>query len=202
MKIICIGRNYKNHIKELNSKIPDQPVFFLKPESAVLRNNIFFIPHFSNDVQYETELVLRINRLGKHIQSKFAYRYFDAIGIGIDITARDIQSKCKKEGLPWEISKAFDGSAVLSDFIPVSEFEDINQIKFELTKNDEIVQKGNSADVIFNFAEIISYVSQFMTLKIGDLIFTGTPEGIGKMNSGDVYRAYLQGREMINFKVK
>ncbi len=202
MKIICIGRNYKNHIKELNSKIPDQPVFFLKPESAVLRNNIFFLPDFSNDVQYETELIIRISRLGKHIQSKFAYRYFDAIGIGIDITARDLQSKCKKEGLPWEISKAFDGSAVLSEFIPLSEFEDINQIKFELIKNNELVQKGNSADIIFNFAEIIQYVSQFMTLKIGDLIFTGTPEGVGKMNSGDIYRAYLNNREMINFKVK
>ncbi|MDD2636341.1 MAG: fumarylacetoacetate hydrolase family protein [Bacteroidales bacterium] len=202
MKIICIGRNYKNHIEELNSKTPDQPVFFLKPESAVLRNNVFFIPDFSNDVQYEIELVIRICRLGKHIQPQFAHRYFDAIGIGMDITARDLQLKCKKEGLPWEISKTFDGSAVLSDFKPVSEFDNINQIKFELTKNDKTVQKGNSLDMIYNFAEIISYVSQFMTLKIGDLIFTGTPEGVGKMNSGDVYRAYLQGREMINFKVK
>ncbi|MDD4148540.1 MAG: fumarylacetoacetate hydrolase family protein [Bacteroidales bacterium] len=202
MKIICIGSNYKNHIKELNWRISDEPLLFLKPESAVLRNNVFFLPDFSNDVQYEIELVIRICRLGKHIQPQFTHRYFDAIGLGVDITARDIQAKCKKEGLPWEISKAFDGSAVLSDFIPLSELDDLKQIKFELRKNDEIVQEGDSSDMIFDFAEIISYVSQFMTLKIGDLIFTGTPAGVGKMTSGDVYRAYLEGREMINFKVK
>lgn len=202
MKIICIGSNYKNHIQELNWKIPDEPLLFLKPESAVLRNNVFFLPDFSNDVQYEIELVIRISRLGKHIESKFAHRYFDAIGLGMDITARDIQSKCKKEGLPWEISKAFDGSAVLSEFISLSEFEDLKQINFELKKNDEIVQKGNSADMLFDFDYIIQYVSKFMTLKIGDLIFTGTPAGVGKMSSGDVYRAYLEGREMINLKVK
>jgi len=202
MKIICVGRNYKNHIKELNSDFPDRPVFFLKPESAVLRNNVFFLPDFSKNVHHEIEIVIRINRLGRHIQAKFADRYYDAVGLGMDLTARDLQQDCKDKGLPWEISKAFDGSAVLSEFIPIEEVDDINNLNFSLQRNGKIVQKGNTSDMIFGFSQIIEYVSKFMTLKIGDLIFTGTPAGVGRMESGDEYNAYLEDKEMISLDVK
>ncbi|MDR2010615.1 MAG: fumarylacetoacetate hydrolase family protein [Bacteroidales bacterium] len=203
MKIICIGLNYKDHIKELNSAYPENPVFFLKPESSLLRNGKdFYLPGFSENIQYEIEVVLRINRLGKHIQAKFAHRYYDAIGLGIDFTARDLQKKCKENGLPWEISKAFDGSAVISDFIPVEEFRNTENIEFSLYQNENIMQSGNTSDMIFNFSEIIEYISKFMTLKIGDLIYTGTPSGVGKVSIGDNLKAYLNGREMINMKIK
>lgn len=202
MKIICVGRNYKNHIKELNSDFPDKPVFFLKPESAVLRNNVFFLPDFSENVHHEIEIVIRINRLGRHIQAKFADRYYDAVGLGMDLTARDLQQDCKDKGLPWEISKAFDGSAVLSEFIDIDNVENLNNLNFSLLKNGEIVQEGNTSDMLFGFNHIIEYVSKFMTLKIGDLIFTGTPAGVGKMESGDEYIAYLEEKEMIRIDVK
>jgi 2-keto-4-pentenoate hydratase/2-oxohepta-3-ene-1,7-dioic acid hydratase in catechol pathway len=202
MKIICIGQNYKEHIKELNSDYPDEPVFFLKPESAVLRNNVFFLPEFSNDIQHEIEIVIRINRLGKHINAKFAHRYYDAIAVGLDLTARDLQRKCKEKGLPWEIAKAFDGSAVLSEFIPISEFANLNSIGFSLNKNGETVQNGNTSDMIFGFDKIVEYVSTFMTLKIGDIILTGTPSGVSKLNREDQLCCYLQGREMLNLTIK
>ena len=202
MKIICIGQNYKEHKKELNSEYPEEPVFFLKPESAVLRNNVFFLPEFSDDIQHEVEIVIRINRLGKHINSKFAHRYYDAVAVGLDLTARDLQRKCKEKGLPWEIAKSFDGSAVLSEFIPISEFENLNNLEFLLKKNGEIVQNGNTSDMICAFVKIIEYVSTFMTLKIGDIIFTGTPSGVSKLNREDHLCCYLQGKEMLNVTIK
>lgn len=202
MKIICIGQNYKEHIKELNSDYPKEPVFFLKPESAVLRNNVFFLPDFSNDIQHEIEILIRINRLGKHIQAKFAHRYYDAIGLGLDLTARDLQRECKQKGLPWEIAKGFDGSAVISDFLPISEFANLNDISFSLLKNDKIVQQGNTSDMIFGFDKIIEYLSKYMTLKIGDIIFTGTPSGVSKLNHNDNLHGFLQNREMLNVSIK
>jgi 2-keto-4-pentenoate hydratase/2-oxohepta-3-ene-1,7-dioic acid hydratase in catechol pathway len=203
MKIICIGRNYKNHIEELNSAYPEDPVFFLKPESSILRNNKdFFLPNFSNNIQYELEVVLKINRLGKHIQEKFAHRYFDEISLGIDFTARDLQQKCKDEGLPWEISKAFDGSAAIGKFISIEEIEDLNDISFKLYQNDIIVQNGNTSNMIFSYNKIIAYVSKFFTLKIGDLIYTGTPAGVGKVEIGDNLRGTINNKELLNIKIK
>jgi len=203
MKIICVGQNYKKHIEELNSEMPVEPVWFLKPDSSILKNNKdFYLPGFSENLQYEIEVVLHVCRLGKHIQAKFAHRYYDAIGLGIDFTARDLQFKCKEKGLPWEIAKCFDGSAVISQFIPKKEFDDINKIDFSLFQNDRQVQTGNTDDMLFGFDKIIEYVSGFMTLKIGDIIFTGTPAGVGKIAVGDQLRGYLSGREMINMKIK
>jgi 2-keto-4-pentenoate hydratase/2-oxohepta-3-ene-1,7-dioic acid hydratase in catechol pathway len=203
MKIICIGRNYAEHAKELGNAVPAEPVFFCKPDSAMLpKGNPFFIPDWTSDVHYEVELVLRIDRLGKHISKEFAPRYYGAIGLGIDFTARDVQEELKKKGLPWEKAKGFDGSAVVStDFIPVEEFEKSN-IHFSLQKNNEVVQSGNSSDMIFDFDAIIAYVSQYMTLKIGDLIFTGTPSGVGKVAQGDELTGFLGGRQMFQVKVK
>jgi 2-keto-4-pentenoate hydratase/2-oxohepta-3-ene-1,7-dioic acid hydratase in catechol pathway len=203
MKIICIGRNYAEHAKELGNAVPAEPVFFCKPDSALLpKGNPFFIPDWTSDVHYEVELVLRIDRLGKHISKDFAPRYYGAIGLGIDFTARDVQEELKKKGLPWEKAKGFDGSAVVSaDFIPVEEFEKSN-IHFSLQKNGETVQSGNSSDMIFDFDAIIAYVSQYMTLKIGDLIFTGTPSGVGKVAPGDELTGFLGERTMFHVKVK
>lgn len=203
MKIICIGRNYSEHAKELGNAVPTEPVFFCKPDSAILpKGNPFYIPDWTSDVHYEVELVLRIDRLGKHISEEFAPRYYAAVGLGIDFTARDVQEELKKKGLPWEKAKGFDGSAVVSqDFIPVEEL-DVNKIAFSLSKNDERVQLGNSADMIFNFDKIISYVSQYMTLKIGDLIFTGTPSGVGKVSPGDVLTGAIGDRHMFQVKIK
>jgi 2-keto-4-pentenoate hydratase/2-oxohepta-3-ene-1,7-dioic acid hydratase in catechol pathway len=203
MKIICIGRNYEEHAKELGNAVPAEPVFFCKPDSAMLpKGNPFFIPDWTSDVHYEVELVLRIDRLGKHISKEFAPRYYGAIGLGIDFTARDVQEELKKKGLPWEKAKGFDGSAVVSpDFIPVEEFDKSN-IHFSLHKNNELVQSGNSSDMIFDFDAIIAYVSQFMTLKIGDLIFTGTPSGVGKVAQGDELTGFLGERQMFQVKVK
>jgi len=203
MKIICIGRNYAEHAKELGNSVPTEPVFFCKPDSAILpKGNPFFIPDWTSDVHYEVELVLRIDRLGKHISKEFAPRYYGAVGLGIDFTARDIQEELKKKGLPWEKAKGFDGSAVIShDFVAVEELEKSN-IRFSLHKNDELVQSGNSQDMIFDFDAIIAYVSQYMTLKIGDLIFTGTPSGVGKVSPGDELSGFLGERQMFQVKVK
>ncbi len=203
MKIICIGQNYKKHIEELNSDFPTEPVWFLKPDSSILRNNKdFYLPEFSENLQYELEVIFRVCRLGKHIQAKFAHRYYDAVGLGIDFTARDLQMKCKEKGLPWEIAKSFDGSAAISEFIPLEEFKGQKDFKFTLQKNDTVVQSGNTSDMLFTIDAIIEYVSKFVTLKIGDVIYTGTPSGVGKLAVGDRLVAELEGRELINMKIK
>lgn len=203
MKIICIGRNYVEHAKELNNPVPKKPVFFMKPDTAILqKHNPFFYPEFSSDIHYETELVLKISRNGRHIQEEFAHKYYDEIGIGIDFTARDIQAECKKKGLPWEIAKAFDQSAPLGKFLSKSKFPDLSDINFSLKINDKSRQEGNSKDMIFSFDQIIAYVSQFITLKIGDLIFTGTPEGVGPAAINDKFEAFIEGEKLLEFNVK
>jgi 2-keto-4-pentenoate hydratase/2-oxohepta-3-ene-1,7-dioic acid hydratase in catechol pathway len=203
MKIICIGLNYKSHIEELNKTIPKTPVFFLKPETALtLRNRPFFYPDFSNNIHYEAEIVVRINKLGKHIQRKFAHTYYDEIGLGIDFTARDIQAEVFKNALPWEISKAFDGSAVVNKFLSKTDFADLQNINFSLLKNKQLVQQGNTSDMLFSIDEIIAHVSQFITLKIGDLIFTGTPNGIGKVEIGDELEGFLENEPMFKCRIK
>ena len=204
MKIICIGRNFSDHAKELNNAQPTEPVVFLKPDTALLRNNDpFFIPDFSNDVHHEVELIVKINRLGKNIQPQFANKYFDEIGLGRDFTARDLQDDLKGKGLPWEKSKAFDSSAVISkNFINKSAFEKINNIDFYLEVNGHKVQTGNTNQMLFNIEELICYVSKYFTLKIGDLIYTGTPSGVGKVNINDELVGYLGSTKMFDFKVK
>ncbi len=203
MKIIAIGRNYQEHAKELNNPIPTEPVVFLKPDTALLKEGkAFYHPDFSNDIHYEVELIIKIGKEGKHITSKFARNYIEAIGLGIDFTARDLQQKCKEKGLPWEIAKAFDHSAPIGEFIPVNEIPDLNAIQFSLKQNQIVVQNGNSADMIFSFDDIISYVSQRFTLKKGDLIFTGTPAGVGKINIGDLLEGYISDRKMLSVPVK
>ncbi len=198
MKIICIGRNYAEHIKELNNAIPESPVFFMKPESALIRGNLpFFYPSFSKDIHYEVELVLRINKVGKNIHLRHAHTYYNGIGVGIDFTARDLQQEVKSKGLPWEIAKAFDSSAPTSEFIPISEFADLKDITFSLYKNDQLVQEGNSSQMIHTFDAIISYVSKFVTLKMGDFIFTGTPSGVGPVSIGDKLEAYIGDRKLL-----
>jgi 2-keto-4-pentenoate hydratase/2-oxohepta-3-ene-1,7-dioic acid hydratase in catechol pathway len=203
MKIICIGRNYTNHIKELGNQNSSEPIFFLKPDTAIQpKGHPFFIPEFSNNIHYEVELVLKINKTGKNIQEKFASNYFTEIGLGIDFTARDIQDKCKEKGLPWEKAKGFDGSAQISEnFIDKSDLE-LNNICFNLVRNSRIVQKGNSKEMLFTFDKIVSYVSKFYTLKIGDLIYTGTPEGVGKIEVGDNLKGYIGNKEMFNIRIK
>jgi 2-keto-4-pentenoate hydratase/2-oxohepta-3-ene-1,7-dioic acid hydratase in catechol pathway len=204
MKIICIGRNYIDHAKELKNPVPKQPVFFLKPDTALLRRNRpFFYPDFSQDIHYECELVLKINKLGKNIQKKFAHTYYDEIGIGIDFTARDLQSNSKAKGLPWEIAKAFDNAAPLStNFILKKEFKNISDINFHLDKNGETVQRGSSSDMIFSFDELIVYLSKFFTLKTGDLIYTGTPAGVGPVKIGDHLEAYIEDQLMLSCRIK
>lgn len=204
MKIICIGRNYAKHAKELNSEVPKEPVFFMKPDSALLPKKApFYYPNFTNDLHYELEIVVKINKLGKNIAPQFAHTYYDEIGLGIDFTARDIQKKCKEKGLPWEKAKAFDFSAPISrTFINKSEFEDIQNINFHLMKNDEKVQVGNTADMLFSIDQLIVYLSEFMTLKIGDLIFTGTPEGVGPVKIGDKLTGYLEDSKLIEIAIK
>lgn len=203
MKIICIGRNYIEHAKELNNPVPAEPVFFMKPESSIIRNNFpFFYPEFSKEIHHEAEIVLHICKVGKHIQEQFAHTYYDAIGVGIDFTARDIQQKCKEKGLPWEKAKAFDGSAPISEFIPKESFENLNNLSIKLDINGSTVQDGTSKDMIFTFDQIISYVSQFVTFKIGDMIFTGTPAGVGPVQINDRLEVYLDNRKMMDFKVK
>lgn len=203
MKIICIGRNYVNHAKELNNPLPEKPMWFFKPETSLVhKNKPFFYPEFSNEIHYEVELVVRINKVGKYIQEKFAHTYYDEIGVGIDFTARDIQAKAKAKGLPWSEAKGFDGSAPLSLFVKKSTFIDVQDVDFRLKKNGEIVQQGNSKDMIFSIDRIISYVSQFVTLKIGDLIFTGTPEGVGPVQKEDVLEAFIGEDSMLTTKIK
>jgi 2-keto-4-pentenoate hydratase/2-oxohepta-3-ene-1,7-dioic acid hydratase in catechol pathway len=202
MKIICIGRNYAKHIEELANERPENPVVFLKPDSAILpRKNPFFIPTFSNNVHYEVEVLVKINKVGKHIESKFAHKYYDEIGLGIDMTARDVQQQCKEKGLPWEKAKAFDGSAIIGEFYPKEQF-DLENVKFQLLKNDEVVQDGNTNAMLWKTNELIAYVSQFFTLKKGDVIFTGTPAGVGKVAVNDQLTGVLEGRQAFQIRVK
>ena len=203
MKIICIGRNYIEHIRELSNTKTQEPLFFLKPETAIQpKRHPFFIPDFSNNIQYEVELVIKIDKNGKHIQEQFAHKYYSTIGLGIDFTARDIQQECKKNGLPWEKAKGFDGSAqVSSEFINKKDL-DLKNIKFSLHKNGKIVQQGSSKKMIFSFDNIISYISSFYTLKIGDLIYTGTPSGVGKVEVGDVLQGFIENKELIKTIIK
>ncbi len=194
MKIICIGRNYSEHIAEMQSDKPDKPVFFLKADSCILnRNRPFYIPEFSNEIHYEAEIVLRISKVGKYIETRFAHRYYDAISLGIDFTARDIQQHCKQNGLPWAAAKSFDGSACIGNFFPISQFENIYSLDFSLLKNAAVVQQGNTRDLLFSFDELISYVSQFMTLKTGDYLYTGTPSGVGRVKTNDRLTGYIKG---------
>jgi acylpyruvate hydrolase len=203
MKIICIGRNYTEHAKELNNPVPDNPVFFMKPDTALLLpHNPFFYPDFSKDIHYEVELVLKICRNGKHIKEKFAHRYFDEISVGIDFTARDLQNDCKKKGLPWEMAKAFDQSAPVGKFLSKKKFPDLEKIEFGLKINGEWRQQGNSKDMIFNFAQLIAYVSQFVTLRTGDMLFTGTPQGVGPANINDHFECFIGDEKLLAFNVK
>ena len=203
MKIICIGRNYIDHIKELSNQKPLNPVVFLKPDSSVIaKNQNFIIPSFSNEIHHEVELVIKINKVGKHIDKSFSHKYYDEIGLGIDFTARDIQSNLKEKGHPWEKSKAFDNSCMVGNFLKKEKLEDISKIQFSLKKNNEIVQSGCSNDMLWKIDELISYVSQYFTLKIGDLIFTGTPSGVSKVESGDILEGYISSIKMFTLKVK
>ncbi|MBP1666069.1 MAG: hydrolase [Bacteroidetes bacterium] len=203
MKIICIGLNYRKHASEMGRPIPEEPVVFLKPDSSILKKNKpFFLPGFSSMIQYETEVVLKISRLGKSIPAKYAYRYFDQLTVGIDITARDIQNRSSAAGLPWELSKCFDGAAPLGRFLPVSSINDIKSIDFRLEINSRIVQQGNTSDMIFSFDEIIEYVSRFFTLKTGDLIFTGTPSGVGPLKKNDNLVAFLGDDPLLDFMIR
>ena len=203
MKLICIGRNYSNHIKELQNEKPTEPVVFLKPDTAILlKKQPFFIPDFSNNVQHEVELLVKINRVGKYISAEFAHKYYDHIGLGIDFTARDLQQSLKQKGLPWEKAKAFDGSAVVGKWVSKSKFENLDNISFSLTQNDVVVQLGNTQNMLWSIDEIIAYVSQFFTLKIGDIIFTGTPAGVGPVQINDVLTGYIENEEFFKVKVK
>ena len=204
MRIFAIGRNYVEHIQELNNERPDEPVIFSKPDSAILRNNDpFYYPSFSNDIHHEVELVLRISKDGKNIEEKFASRYFDAIGVGIDFTARDLQQKAKDKGLPWDIAKGFNGSAPISNsFLTLDRFPDLKNINFKLEVNGKLKQQGNTSLMLFPFEYIIAYLSKFFTLKTGDLIFTGTPKGVGPVAAGDTLSAYIENEKLLEFQVK
>lgn len=204
MKIICVGRNYAAHAKELNNSVEEEPVIFLKPETALIPSRQpFFYPSFSSDIHYETELVVRICKVGKNISEKFAHRYYDAVTLGIDFTARDLQQKLKTKGLPWELAKSFDGAAPVGNFIPTKDLtKDIQDLNFRMVLNNEMKQQGHTADMIFPVARIISFVSSYFTLKIGDLIFTGTPAGVGPVKPGDVLEAYLEDQKMLTVKVR
>jgi 2-keto-4-pentenoate hydratase/2-oxohepta-3-ene-1,7-dioic acid hydratase in catechol pathway len=204
MKILAIGRNYADHIKELNNQQSGEPVIFMKPDTALLRNNEpFYYPDFSQDIHHEIELVLRVCKEGKNIEEKFASKYFDAIGLGVDFTARDWQTKAKEKGLPWTIAKGFNGSAPISEkFLPLSEFPDLKNINFSLQVNGETKQSGNTNLMLFDFNFMIAYLSKFFTLKTGDLIFTGTPAGVGPVKIGDRLVGFIEDKEMLNFEVK
>lgn len=203
MKIICIGRNYTEHIKELANERPDEPVVFIKPDSAVLpKEQDFYIPEFTQDVHYEVEVLVRICKVGKHINEHFAHKYYDAVGLGIDFTARDLQSKLKHKGLPWEKAKGFDGSAVIGKWLPKTDFKDLNNLKFKLYKNDEVVQDGNTGLMLWKIDELIAYVSKFFTLKKGDIIFTGTPAGVGQIVTNDYLSGAIEGQELFSVKIK
>lgn len=203
MKIIAIGRNYAEHAKELNNPVPTTPVIFMKPDTALLKDNKpFYHPEFSQDIHHEIELVLKVSKEGKHISEKFADDYFDEIGLGIDFTARDIQSRHKEKGLPWELAKGFDNSAPISNFLPKSQFADLTNLNLKLDVNGETRQDGNTKDLLFSFEKLIAFVSQYITLKKGDLIFTGTPEGVAAVKPGDRLEGYLQGEKLLDFYVK
>lgn len=202
MKIFCVGRNYSEHAKELNNEIPEAPVIFMKPPTAILKGKDFYIPEFSSDVHYECELVYRVCKNGKHIEPQFAGKYIDAITVGIDFTARDVQANQKKKGLPWEIAKAFDNSAVVGEFTPISELPDNQSVKFNMQKNATDVQIGDSANMIYPIAELVAYLSKFFTLQQGDLIFTGTPAGVGPVAIGDVLTGYLEGSKRFEINIK
>ena len=203
MKIICVGRNYFDHINELKNEKPDSPILFLKPETSIIqKKQPFFIPDFSNDVQYEVEVLIRINRLGKAISPKFSHKYYDEIGLGIDFTARDLQNKLKKDSLPWEKSKSFDGSALIGNWINKKNIDDLNNLDFSLTKNGDIVQKGNTSKMLWKIDKLISEISKFFTLKIGDIIFTGTPSGVGRVNENDNLVGYINEKECFSIKIK
>lgn len=204
MKIICVGRNYTEHIAELKNEKPEDPVIFQKPDTSILlKKQPFFIPDFSNDVHYEVEVLVKIKKIGKHIQEKFAHKYYDEIGLGIDFTARDLQQKLKEKGLPWEKAKAFDGAAVVSDkWLNKSEFVNIDDLGFRLEKNDEVVQNGQTSHMLWKIDELIAYISTYFTLKIGDIIFTGTPAGVGKVAPEDRLTGFLEDKKMFSIKVK
>jgi 2-keto-4-pentenoate hydratase/2-oxohepta-3-ene-1,7-dioic acid hydratase in catechol pathway len=203
MKILAIGRNYAEHIAELKNEVPDEPVIFFKPDTAVLRNNEpFYYPEYTKDVHHEVELLLRISREGKEIDKKFAHKYYDAIGLGIDFTARDLQSKAKAKGLPWALAKGFNGSAPVSEFLPLDQFPDLQNINFRLEVNGETKQQGNSGMMLNKFDDIIAYISRFITLKKGDIIFTGTPEGVGPVQIGDRLEGYVEDKKLLDFEVK
>lgn len=204
MKIICIGRNYTEHIAELKNERPDEPVVFFKPDTAVLlKKQPFFIPPFSNDIHYEVELLFRINRVGKHIQKKFAHKYYDEVGLGIDFTARDLQQKVKEKGLPWELAKSFDGAAVIGEkWLNKEQFQDLEDIEFSMERNGKVVQTGNTSHMLWKIDEIIEYVSQYFTLKIGDVIFTGTPAGVGRVEIDDELTGYIKDEEIFSIQVK
>lgn len=200
MKIICIGRNYSEHAKELGNAIPEQPVIFMKPDTALLKGNDFYLPEFSNDIHYELEVVVKISKPGKYIQKESAYKHYEEIGLGIDFTARDLQSDLKAKGLPWELAKAFDGSAVVGNFFK-KELYNLNATEFSLHKNKEAVQQGNTKDMLFSIEDIIAFVSQYFTLKVGDLIFTGTPKGVGKVEEKDILEAYLEEEKVLDIRI-
>ena len=199
MKIICIGRNYLEHAKELNNPVPKKPMFFVKPDTSLLRTHMFYIPPFSNNIHYELELVVKIKKVGKSISKRFAHKYYDEISLGLDLTARDLQEECKEKRMPWEIAKGFDSSAPIGKWY---QKKDLKSLDFYLLKNGEKVQEGNPSQMVFDVDSIIEYVSKFMTLKKGDLIFTGTPSGVGKMEVNDVFEAYLDGKKTIDLRVK
>ena len=203
MKIICVGRNYAAHAKELNNAVEEEPVIFLKPDTALLNNNQdFYLPDFSNEIHYETEVVVKINKPGKHIDEKFAHRYYDSVSVGIDFTARDLQSILKAKGLPWERAKAFDGSAVIGSFLPLADAGIISNLNFSMELNGQKVQAANTSEMVFSVDKVIAFVSRFITLKTGDLIYTGTPQGVGKVSAGDHLIGNLGTKELFNFKVK
>jgi 2-keto-4-pentenoate hydratase/2-oxohepta-3-ene-1,7-dioic acid hydratase in catechol pathway len=203
MKIICIGRNYAEHAKEMKSEVPTEPVFFMKPDTALIKDNEpFYFPYFTNDLHHEIEVVLKISKVGKHIAEAFAHKYYEELSVGIDFTARDLQAQCKAKGLPWEKAKSFDGSAPIGKFVKKSELGDLQNLHFDLSINNELRQKGNTSDLLFSFDKVIAYVSQFVTLKVGDLIYTGTPEGVGPVAIGDKLKGTLNGEELFCFEVK
>jgi 2-keto-4-pentenoate hydratase/2-oxohepta-3-ene-1,7-dioic acid hydratase in catechol pathway len=203
MKIICVGRNYAAHIKELQNERPDHPILFMKPDSSVLlKKHPFFIPDFSDDIQYEVEILVRIKKVGKYIDRKFARTYYDEIGLGIDFTARDVQSKLKAKGLPWEKAKAFDGSAVIGNFLPVDSLGDVNAINFSLVRNGNTVQHGNTSLMLWKIDDLIEYISKYFTLKIGDVIFTGTPAGVGRVSPNDELIGFIEKKQVFSIKVK
>ena len=203
MKIICIGRNYTKHIEELQNERPTEPVIFMKPDSAILlKQHPFVIPEFSNDIHHEIEIIVKIAKVGKYIDAKFAHKYYDEIGVGIDFTARDLQQQLKDKGLPWEKAKAFDGSAVIGEFVSKTDYNSLENLTFELTRNGKTVQKGNTSHMLWKIDELISYVSQYFTLKIGDIIYTGTPEGVGLVEPEDVLEGFLEGTKLFRIQVK